>query len=126
MPEVRYLKVFKGKPKYNNPDELTDLKSLEVIKANKFPHTEKGLVVIALVRFEKNFSGELRIRIPDTSKDYWEMLFQNPLNDYAWLTLEYGEVDVIFDKPGKYTVDFSINNKPFHKIHLHLEVKGSD
>ena len=124
MPEVRYLKVFKGAPKYDNPDELMGVVGLETIEAPSLPHLERGLVVISLVKLEPKFYGTFRIRIPDTSHDYWETAIENPKNEAAWPTEKYGEVDVAFDKPGDYTVDLSLDGTPIHRAVLHVEPRG--
>ncbi len=121
MPEVRIFKVFKGMPKYKETIELEGVEGLKSIKADKFPHTEKGLVVIALVRLEPRFYGEFRIRIPDTSKDYWEAGVASQEDKFTWLDMKYGEVDVTFPRPGKYIVDISLNDVPIHVTSLLVE-----
>ncbi len=118
MPSVSYLKVFKGRPNYNNPEELGNLDGVKTIRAGDFPHTEPGLVVVALVKVGPYFNGVFRIRIPDTSKDYWVMGSSNPKNEPHWLTLTYGEVDVVFPEAGSYTVDLSCDDIPIHKTSL--------
>jgi hypothetical protein len=121
MPEVRYLKVFKGMPEHDNPDELTAVPGLKTIRAPAFPHTETRLVVIALVKLEPDFSGAFRIRIPDTSKDYWDATVENPKQEAVWLTLKYGPVDVAFRQPGDHVVDLSLDGSPIHRTILRLE-----
>lgn len=123
MPEVRFLKIFKGKPKYDNPIELYDVDSLKIIEADSFPHTEKGLTVIALVRVEPNFYGQFRIRIPDTSKDYWEVTVQNPKNELVWVNINYSDTSVTFDEPGEIVADLSLDGIPIHKTTLSAVLK---
>ena len=118
MPTVRYLKVFKGSPDYDNPAELDNAVGIETIEANLFPHTEKDLTVIALVKIEPKFHGEFRLRVPDTSTDYYEIGVHNPKNESLWATIKQEDINIVFPEPGTYGIDLSLDDVPFHKITL--------
>ena len=51
------LKAFKNKLNYDNPNELMDRDGIGIIVADKFPHTEKGVMGYALIRLEPKFEG---------------------------------------------------------------------
>lgn len=84
--------------------------------------TKRGLVAIALVKIEPKLNGEFRIRVPDTSEDYWEIVIKAP-DETTWGVFEYGDPKSLttFKAPGEYFIDLSLNNVVIHKIPLLVE-----
>lgn len=118
MPTVRYLKAFRGKPKYNNPSELDHAAGVSKIKAKSFPHTEKNLWVIGLVGVEPGFYGQFILRMPDTPNDYYEITVQNPDPDLIWAVIEQAAHSVTFTEPTDYAIELLLDGVVFHTLHI--------
>ena len=118
MPEIRFLKVFKGSHKYNNPVELENIDGLDIIEVDSFPHLEDDITAIALVKVESKFYGQFRVRIPNTSPDYYEITINNPGSEPVWAVIKNEDAEITFPAPGEYIIDLSLDGIPIHEIIL--------
>ncbi len=123
MPNVRYLKVFRGTPKYNNADELDNVEGLAKIEVNSFPHTERDIHVLGLIGIEPQFYGQFVIKFPDTPNDYVEMTVQNPGKELLWAVLNQAKDDITFQEAGSYVIELLLDGVPFHSITLKVKLK---
>ncbi len=116
-PEFRFVKLFRGVVRYNNPIDLENAPSIEEIDASSFPHTEHNLRVIALIKIPPKFYGEISGDIIGTDVRFDAAGMQTP-NEITWGTFNQEIREITFPHPGDYIIQMTVNDKPAHSIVL--------
>ena len=118
MTEVRYMKLFRETPIFVSPLDLEESRSLEVTAVDSFPHIENELTCIILLKLDPYFRGIFRIRIPETSPEYYEIEIGNPKDAPLWAVIQNEHTTVSFNEPGTQPIMLFLEGDPIHQITL--------
>ncbi len=122
MPEVSFVKVFRGFVKYKTVHDIESRLSVSTIEADKFPHTEHKLHIIALIKIPPNYHGEISGRISGANVDLGATGMDTGY-EVTWLAFEKQLDNVTFPQPGEYPIEIFQNNTPIYVTTLSLVKK---
>lgn len=119
MPEVKFVKVFRGSVKYKTVHDIESKLSVSTIEAASFPHTEHKLHVIALIKLPPNYHGEISGRIRGLNADLGATGMDTGY-EVTWLAFEKQLDNVTFPQPGEYSIEILQNDTPIYVTSLSL------
>jgi hypothetical protein len=118
MPEVEFIKVFKGKPT-EQAKKLAN--GIDIIWAESFPHTEKDLTIVVGLMWEKGFYGEFSLRLPGAGEQEVKFGTLKPDTKTVYPLLEYVIAEISFDDIGEFRIELLLDGILFHSRTLPIK-----